>query len=106
MKLSMLFFIKMQINDTAKEFKLRQDFENRVKELQKQLDVKEKEIETISFQFNNAKEQMKLFESTINEQKVSITAIKDLFFVTLYIVSDYENILMLCIVFLKKSTFL
>lgn len=78
----------MQINDTAKEFKLRQDFENRVKELQKQLDAKEKEIETISFQFNNAKEQMKLLECTVNEQKVSITSYKKFIFChVIYLIS-------------------
>lgn len=65
------FLFQSQTSETVKELKLRQNYENRVKELQKQIDAKEKEMESILFQYSNAKEQIKLFESTINEQKVS-----------------------------------
>ena len=53
-----------------KELKLRQNTENRVKELQKQIEIKEKETENLEFQCQNAREQIKLLESTVNEQKV------------------------------------
>lgn len=56
--------------EALKELKIRQNTENRVKEQQKQIEVKEKENENIEFQFHNAKEQIKLLENTVNEQKV------------------------------------
>jgi len=43
-----------------------------MRELHKQIEQKEKEMEDYSFQYNNSKEQLKLYESTINEQKVSV----------------------------------
>lgn len=42
-----------------------------MKELHKIVEQKEKEIEEYTFQYSNAKEQIKLFENTVNEQKVS-----------------------------------
>lgn len=50
--------------------KVRQGLENRVKELQKQMEGKEKETENLEFQYQNAREQVKLLENTANEQKV------------------------------------
>lgn len=50
--------------------KLRQSLENRVRDFQKQMEIRESELETLTIQFNNAREQLKVFESTVNEQKV------------------------------------
>lgn len=50
--------------------KMRQFVENRVKEQQKQTEAKEKDIENLEIQFQNAKEQVRVLESTTNEQKV------------------------------------
>lgn len=73
--------MQIQTNETVKELKSRQNFENRVKELQKQLDTRAKEFENISIQYNNVKEQVKLLESTTNEQKVkkNLTKVEKLY---------------------------
>lgn len=62
--------MQLQKSDTIKELKLRQNYENRLKDSQKQIENREKEIETLRFQYNNIKDQLALLERTVNEQKV------------------------------------
>ena len=68
---AILLWLQTQTSETVREFKMRQNCEVRIKELLKQLEQREKEIEEHSFHLVNAKEQIKLFENTVNEQKVS-----------------------------------